>query len=154
MIPRRNKTMLTLPKSVYCLRYDKSYFGFTGHNNQHVKALVFGFAKEPDVAAVYNLMRSSKRFPSMTLDEKKRIIIHKLPARGLASDLKVKNLLVEEKHTEDFIIQNAVNGVDTCVISNIQAIENFIIFQNYYITKVNETPIEVFINTLKDRMTE
>jgi hypothetical protein len=140
--------MMTLPKDLYCIRHKTSYFGFNGHTNKNIKSLVFGFVKEQEVSVVYELVKRSKRFPSMTLDAKKRIVIHKLPSRGIEHDLDINDLVIVMKDSEDFIINNAVNGVDTCVISSIENVKNFITINNYYITKIHETPKELYQQNL------
>lgn len=140
--------MQSMPKNLYCVRHHYSYFGFKGHSSKHVRSLVFGFTKEPDVFLVHDLIKRSKRYPSMTVDAKKRIVIHRLPARGLIMDLDVNDLAIEEVDCEKLIINNAVNGVDTCVVSSIENIQHFIVLDNYFITKIHETPKELYQKNL------
>jgi hypothetical protein len=111
---------------------------------------VFGFKNSDDVKEVTTYIAKSKRFPSMTLDVKKRIVLHKLPPRKDFADFDVRDLYVDQMDSDDFIVRNGVNGVDTCVISAVENLEQFIVLKDYWITKVHETPINVYTKNLDE----
>lgn len=93
-----------------------------------------------------------KKFPAVSLDDYRRIVLSK--SNKKQSELDVSELMIDTHTTEEFMIKNSVNGLDTCIVYGIENLANSCLISEYVITKINNIPYDTVTNNLERLFTQ
>jgi hypothetical protein len=140
--------MPNLPTNLYSLRHKNEFLGYSRHKNKEVKSLVFGFKNHTDIQLITDQIIRSKKFPAMSLDSYRRIVLHKAPPRIKLNELNVSDLLIDVYTSEEFMLRNSINGLDTCIVYKIDDLAQSFVLAEYVITKINNIPFDALTTNL------
>lgn len=146
--------MSSLPTSVFSLRHKSEYLGYSRHHNKNVRSIVFGFQNHTDVQLITDQIIRMKKFPAICLDDYRRIVLNKTPPRKKQAELDVSELMIDAHTTEEFMIKNSVNGLDTCIVYGLEDLANSILISEYIITKINNVPYDTLTHNLERLFTQ